>query len=278
MPNIRGVQLALTDTGEGLPILWGHGLVGSVEQDEQFSVIDWRYLARRYRVIQWDARGHGKSGGAAVPDDYRWDNHGRDLIALADALGVDRFVAGGVSMGAAAALHAATQAPRRVMGIVLALAPTAYDTRAAQSDLYRAAAVLIERMGVDAYAEQLRNLPAPEILGELSDRYFPEPQVSERLLPSVLRGVANSDLPAPDAVSAFSAPALLLPWVGDQGHPLSTSERLVELLPNVQVHVAYHLSDVAKWTDRVDAFLAQEKGRGFPPAREAVSGRAAAPG
>jgi pimeloyl-ACP methyl ester carboxylesterase len=70
VPNIRGVQLALTDTGEGLPIFWGHGLVGSVEQDEQFSVIDWRHLARRYRVIRWDARGHGQSGGAAVPDDY----------------------------------------------------------------------------------------------------------------------------------------------------------------------------------------------------------------
>jgi len=97
----------------------------------------------------------------------------------------------------------------------------------------------------------------PEILGELSDRYFPEPQVSERLLPSVLRGAASSDLPAPDAVRAFRGPSLLLPWVGDQGHPLSTSERLVELLPNVQVHVAYHLSDVAKWTDRVDAFLTQ---------------------
>jgi 3-oxoadipate enol-lactonase len=255
VPTVRGVQLAVTDIGAGLPIFWGHGLVGSMAQDEEFSVIDWTGLARRYRVVRWDARGHGQSGGAPVPDDYRWDNHGRDLIALADALGVDRFVAGGVSMGAAAALHAATHAPRRVMGIVLALAPTAYDTRAAQSDLYRAAAVLVERMGVDAYVEQLRNFPAPEILGEFADRYFPEPQVSERLLPSVLRGAASSDLPPPDAVRALTAPALLLPWVGDPGHPLSTSERLVELLPNVQVHVAHHLSDVAHWTDRVDGFL-----------------------
>ena len=255
MPNVRGVEIAVTDDGAGLPIFWGHGLIGSVAQDEQFSVIDWRRVARRHRVVRWDARGHGQSGGAAVPDDYRWDNHGRDLIALADALGVDRFVAGGVSMGAAAALHAATQAPRRVLGLVLALAPTAYETRAAQSDLYRAAAVLVERLGVDAYLEQLRNLPAPEILGELADRYFPEPQVSERLLPSVLRGAAASDLPGPDAVRALSAPALLLPWVGDPGHPLSTSERLLELLRNVQVHVAHHLSDVAGWTDRVDAFL-----------------------
>jgi 3-oxoadipate enol-lactonase len=253
--TIRGVELAVTDVGAGLPIFWGHGLVGSVAQDEQFGVVDWRRLARRYRVIRWDARGHGQSGGAAVPDDYRWDNHGRDLLALADGLGIERFVAGGLSMGAAAALHAATQAPRRVMGVVLALAPTAYDTRAGQADLYRAAAVLIERMGADAYVEQLRSMPAPEILGEFADRYFPDPQVSEELLPSVLRGAASSDLPAPDAVRAFSAPTLLLPWVSDPGHPISTSERLVELLPNVQVHVAHHLSDVAHWTDRVDTFL-----------------------
>ena len=44
-------------------------------------------------------------------------------------------------------------------------------------------------------------------------------------------------------------------WVSDDGHPLSTSERLLELLPNVQIHVAYHLRDVGTWTDRIDAFL-----------------------
>ena len=46
-----------------------------------------------------------------------------------------------------------------------------------------------------------------------------------------------------------------LPWVSDDGHPLSTSERLLELLPNVQIHVVYHLRDVGTWTDRIEAFL-----------------------
>jgi 3-oxoadipate enol-lactonase len=58
-------------------------------------------------------------------------------------------------------------------------------------------------------------------------------------------------------VRRVTAPALLLPWVSDDGHPLSTSERLLELLPNVQIHVAYHLRDVGTWTDRIDAFLAR---------------------
>jgi pimeloyl-ACP methyl ester carboxylesterase len=191
-----------------------------------------------------------------VPDDYHWDNLARDLISLADALGIERFVAGGASMGAATALHAATQAPDRIAGLVLVLAPTAYESRAAQADLYRAGAVLVERVGLDAYLEALFKLPSPAILGDLAERLRPVPQVSDELLPSVLRGAADSDLPLADAVRSISVPSLLLPWTTDPGHPMSTSERLVELLPNVQIHVAHRLRDVMSWTDRIDAFLA----------------------
>ena len=166
-----------------------------------------------------------------MPDDYRWDNLGRDLIALADSLGIDQFVAGGASMGAATALHAAVHAPRRVIALVLMLAPTAYETRDEQADLYRAAAVLVERLGMEAYLQQLSNLPAPGILADFADRFSPVPQVSEQLLPSVLRGAASSDLPPQEAVRRVTAPTLLLPWISDDGHPLSTSERLLELLP-----------------------------------------------
>jgi 3-oxoadipate enol-lactonase len=255
VPNVRGVDIAIRDEGEGLPFFWGHGLVSSMEEEDRFIVMDFRRLARRHRVIRWDARGHGLSGGEPVPDDYRWANLGRDLIALADELGVDQFVAGGVSMGAATALHAAIQAPRRVLGLVLMLAPTAYETRDEQADLYRGGAVLIERLGLEPYLEQLRNLPAPEILADFGERFTPEPRVTEALMPSVLRGAAASDLPPENAVRTVTAPTMLLPWVSDPGHPMSTSERLLELLPNVQIHVAHHLRDVGTWTDRIDSFL-----------------------
>lgn len=255
MPNIRGVEIEVRDEGAGLPFPWGHGLVSSMEEEDRFIVMDFGRLARRHRVIRWDARGHGRSTGAPDPDDYRWPNLARDLLALADALGVDRFVGGGVSMGAATALHAAVQAPHRVIGLVLMLAPTAYETRDEQADVYRAGAVLFERHGMDAYLEQMRHLPSPEILAEFGDRFIPVPRVSGELLPAVLRGAANSDLPSPESVRTITAPTLLLPWVGDAGHPMSTSERLLELLPNVQIHVAHHLRDVRTWTDRIDSFL-----------------------
>jgi 3-oxoadipate enol-lactonase len=255
VPHVRGVDLAVTDTGDGLPFFWGHGLVSSMEQEDQFMVMDWRRLARRYRVVRWDARGHGLSGGAPDADDYRWANLSLDLLALADELGVDQFVAGGASMGAATALHAATQAPKRVMAVVLMIPPTAYDTRDEQADLYRAGAVLVDRVGVDAYLDSVNSLPIPDILADFGNRFRAVPRVSEELLPSVLRGAASSDLPPEEAVRAVSAPALLLPWVGDPGHPMSTAERLLELLPNVQIHVAHHLRDVGTWSDRIDTFL-----------------------
>src|SRR5262249_14276412 len=182
VPVLRGVEIEVRDEGAGLPFLWGHGLVSSMEEEDRFIVMDFGRLARRHRVIRWDARGHGVSGGKADVEDYRWDNLGRDLLALADDLGIDEFVAGGVSMGAATALHAAVQAPRGVVGLVLMLAPTAYDTREEQADLYRAGAVLIERIGVDAYVEGLRSLPAPEILADFGERFTPIPRVSGELL------------------------------------------------------------------------------------------------
>lgn len=252
---VRGVELAVSDTGAGLPLFWGHGLISSMAQEDDFRIVNWPRLAKRYRVVRWDARGHAQSGGATLPDDYHWDNLARDLVALADTLDVDKFVAGGVSMGAATALHAATQAPDRVVALVLALPPTAYETRPGQSDLYRAGAVVIERSGIDAYLEHLGTFPVPEILAEAGDRFRPVPTVPAPLLPSVFRGAAASDLPAPERVRGISSPALLLPWATDPGHPLSTSERLVELLSNVQVHVAHQLRDVATWTDRIEAFL-----------------------
>ena len=258
MVAVRGVELAVDDVGGGaeLPYFWGHGLSGSMAQDNRFSMFDWKRLAASRRVVRWDARGHGESGGTAEPDTYRWDNLARDLLALAEELGAERLVAGGVSMGAATALHAAAIAPDRVAGLVLVLAPTAYETRAAQGDMYRDGAELVERDGVAAYVEKQNEQPVPEILSAFADLYHFEPAVSERLLPSVLRGAGASDLPAPDDVRKIEVPTLLLPWDTDPGHPLSTSERLAELLPKAELHVARRLEDVGTWTDRVETFLA----------------------
>jgi pimeloyl-ACP methyl ester carboxylesterase len=255
MPLVRDVEVAITDTGHGRAFFWGHGFGADRANDERSPILDWRHLARANRIVRWDARGHGDSGGTRDPDTYRWDQLGADLLALADVLGVECFGAGGVSMGAATALHAAVLAPDRIVGLVLVLAPTAYETRAAQAERYAADAELVERRGRDAYVARTNAEPIPEILRSFMPAYAFEPAVRDELLPVVLRGAAASDLPAPELVRTITAPALLLAWETDAGHPVSTSSRLAELLPNAQLHVARRLRDVAGWTSCVEEFL-----------------------
>ena len=255
MVTVRGVELAIMDSGTGPAVFYGHGLSSSRAQDAASGMFDWKRISSRHRVVRWDARGHGESGGVDEPDTYRWDNLARDLVALADELGIERFTAGGVSMGAATALHAAVAAPDRVAALVLVLAPTAYETRAAQGDLYRAGADLVESRGMRVYLEQVHAQPVPEILSEFAGLYRQVPAVSEPLLPAVLRGAAASDLPDPEAVRGVNVPTLLLAWETDPGHPVSTAERLVELLPDTELHVARKLRDLASWTNRLEAFL-----------------------
>jgi pimeloyl-ACP methyl ester carboxylesterase len=231
--------------------------------NENDTMLGWASLAEHHRVVRWDARGHGQSGGTEIPEDYRWDNLGTDLLALADDLGIDTFVAGGVSMGAATALHAAVQAPERVTGMVLALPPTAYETRASQGDWYGSGADLVEQQGVAAYIERHRQAPVPPILAPIAEAYSGVvPSISDALMPAALRGAGASDLPAQTKVREISVPTLLLAWAGDEGHPLSTAELLTELLPDAELNVAAELMDLLSWTDLVETFLERVEGTG----------------
>ena len=249
MVAVRDVDLALTDVGAGPAFFWGHGFSSCRADDDRNGMLRWSRLADHHRVVRWDARGHGDSTGTTDAEDYRWDNLAADLLALADALGVDRFVAGGVSMGAATALHAAVRAPDRVDAVVLALPPTAYETRAAQAAEYRAGADTVERDGIDAYVAEVNARPVPAILNAFASTYRYEPRVAADLLPAALRGAGLSDLPPADAIRSVESPALVLAWEGDPGHPSSTAERLAELLPNAELHIARRLRDIAGWTE-----------------------------
>jgi pimeloyl-ACP methyl ester carboxylesterase len=73
------------------------------------------------------------------------------------------------------------------------------------------------------------------------------PDVPDALLPSVFRGAALSDLPAPEAVARIEIPTTILAWVDDPGHPLSTAESLAALLPQATLTVARTPDDVETW-------------------------------
>ena len=64
------------------------------------------------------SRGHGASD--VTPGDYQIEQLGQDVVALADALGIDRFAFCGLSLGGMIGLWLAAQAPARITHVVLA--------------------------------------------------------------------------------------------------------------------------------------------------------------
>ena len=74
-------------------------------------------FAARFRVLRYDARGHGQS---SMPDGpYRIADLGRDVLALLDALGLGRVHFCGLSMGGLVGQWLALHAPERLHRLVL---------------------------------------------------------------------------------------------------------------------------------------------------------------
>ncbi|HUT13445.1 MAG TPA: alpha/beta fold hydrolase [Thermoguttaceae bacterium] len=118
--HVNGIELALADRGEGMPVVFVHGF--PLDHTMWNAQID--ALAGQYRVIAPDLRGFGRSGvtEAAVTMEQFAD----DLAALLDAMEVSEPIAlCGLSMGGYIALAFQRKYKSRLRGLILC------DTRAA---------------------------------------------------------------------------------------------------------------------------------------------------
>lgn len=106
-------ELHVTDRGprQHTPVVLIHGF----SIDQRMWRDDIEALAQTRRVITYDLRGFGQ---APPPDPDR--SHPDDLLAVFDALGIDRAIVVGLSLGANIAMNFALTHPERLAGLVLA--------------------------------------------------------------------------------------------------------------------------------------------------------------
>ena len=105
-------------------------------------------LVDRYRLIRYDARGHGKS--SAPPGEFTIEQLGRDALAVLDAAGAKTAVACGISIGGLTSIWLGQHSGGRVSKLVLANTAARIGTYDGWSERMRT----VRQEGMAATAEQ----------------------------------------------------------------------------------------------------------------------------
>jgi 3-oxoadipate enol-lactonase len=104
-------------------------------------------LSRRWKVLCYDTRGHGRSDAPA--GDYSIERLGQDLLSLLDHVGIGRAHVAGVSLGGLTALWLGIHARPRVGRLVLANTAARIGSVASWADRSR----LVKTGGMEALAD-----------------------------------------------------------------------------------------------------------------------------
>jgi pimeloyl-ACP methyl ester carboxylesterase len=238
-----GAVLAGEQAGEGShSIVLLHGLTAT----RRYVVMGSRLLERSgYRVIAYDARGHGQSSPARDPAGYGYEQLARDLEAVLDALGIERAALAGASMGAHTILRFALQRPERVaaLGVVTpAFDPDAAPGAGPEGDRAALARGLREG-GVDGFLAAYDFSGVPPTWRETVERV-----VRQRLaahahpdaVADALEVVSRSrPFQSIDELARIAVPTVV---VGsrdevDPGHPLALAERYAAAIPEATLAV-----------------------------------------
>ncbi len=263
--KINNLEFNIQTAGAGDALIWGHGLMGSMASEDSVAAYEWDQFPADQTLVRYDARGHGKTTPSFVPADYHWRNLAGDMLSIADKLKIERFVAGGQSMGSSTSLYAGLLAPDRVKGMVLMNPPTAWETRAAQGAFYRKLARTGALLGGGTLAKIMakdlgRIVPQwllEEHTGNVEGALEGLKSLKRRTLYNLFKGAALTDLPSRSDIQTIEIPTLILGWTGDPSHPIETSTALAELLPQSELHIAEGYADFKQWPQLIREFVAK---------------------
>ena len=198
-------------------LLHGLGATAAINWPGAFGA-----LSPRFRVVALDHRGHGR--GIRTTPPFRLADCADDVVALADVLGIEHFVAAGYSMGGPVALLARRRHPSRVTGLVLCATSARFVSDDTPRPLFTGAIITA-----------LRVTPPPirRYLAESTVRYLRrESTMPPAFLDELRRHDPAAIAEAARAVRRFDA----RPWIGQLDGPAASvvteHDRLVPAADN----------------------------------------------
>jgi 3-oxoadipate enol-lactonase len=127
---------------QGPWVMLAHGLATDLTMWDELTDA----LKGRYRVLRYDARGHG--GSAATEGDYSLDMLVADAIGILDRLNIAQCHFGGLSMGGMVTLGMLLDHPARIMSAIIA--DSRHTTTPDFTAAWHARAEEVQRGGIDA--------------------------------------------------------------------------------------------------------------------------------
>jgi class 3 adenylate cyclase len=235
-----GVRIAYATVGQGPAVVrirpWFTHLEFEWENPMWRSFID--HLSARHLLICHDGRGMGLSDRQV--SDYSPEAHVRDLEAVLDALGLERFALYGVSQGGATAITYAVRHPERVSHLILqgsfARMGWFIDTEKGQQRFQTALSLIRQGWGTDlpAYRQFFTSLFMPDADAE-AIRQFNEMQrisASPENAAALLSAMRDTDVS--ELLSHVRAPTLVIHCRGDAIVPFEAGRELAAGIPGAR--------------------------------------------
>lgn len=228
MPYVKtpdNVGLYYEEIGNGTPVVFVHEYAADYRTWEP----QLRHFARSHRCITFSQRGYPPSDVPSDPESYSQDIARRDVVALMDALSVEKAHVVGHSMGAYTALHVGINEPERCLSITAAgcgwgSSPDPAQ-RAAMKEMAAEAGKMFAEQGIEAAAAQYADAPMRQTHKNKDPRGWAEfaRMLSEHSALGHALTMLNLQLKRPtlwemeEALKQLSVPLLIV--VGDEDHP-----------------------------------------------------------
>ena len=195
-------------------------------------------LSAAHRVVRWDLPGHGGSAAGLIGPGATVGDLAELVLALADALGIERFGYAGVSLGGAVGLHLAVHHPERVASLAVICSSAHFNG----AGPWEERAALVRREGLAGLAE---NADA---------RWFTPGFTVPRLVRDHREADPDAYAACCDALAAFDlrerlteigAPTLLIAGREDPATPPAHLRQIADAVPGatlVELPGASHLA------------------------------------
>jgi 3-oxoadipate enol-lactonase len=217
-------------------------------------------LARHFRLLRYDRRGHGRSGVPKGP--YSMERLGRDVLAILDALSIAKISWCGLSMGGMVGQWLGANAPQRIERLILSNTACHYPDKTMWHDRMKA----VQDGGVEAVVERSLNAwftaafreRAPEAVARMGDMLRATPVDGYLGCCAAVRDMDHRQL-----LAKISAPTLVIAGRHDPATPVAANEYVRSHIPGASLTLldAAHISNVEQpdaYTDTVLGFLLQQ--------------------